>query len=163
MPAPTANACTAPTPTRPIASTGPWIPSLLPPPPALAANLIIGVGHSAWWQIVLASTPAYSHRSLPPSALSCARQFLRSCKTLLPPGVEPAERALRHQTPSRATTLPTRTDGATQIGSQHASQTKLLHGLTSSRFATIFAVHARLIVHATRLNFHVYGWAPGPC
>ena len=54
-------------PTRPIASTGPWIPSLLPPPPALAAKLIIGVGHLAWWQIVavLASTPAYSHRSLP--------------------------------------------------------------------------------------------------
>src|SRR6266852_3089640 len=71
MPAPTANACTAPTPTRPIASIGPWIPSLLPPPPALAAKLIIGVGHSAWWQIVavLASTPAYSHRSLPPSPL----------------------------------------------------------------------------------------------
>jgi hypothetical protein len=61
------------------------------------------------------------------------------------------------------TTLPTRTDGATQIGSQHASQTKLFRGLTSSRVATIFAVHARLIVLATRLNFHVYGWAPGPC
>src|ERR1700736_4489641 len=97
MPAPTANAYTAPTPTRPIASTGSWIPSPLPPPPALAAKLIIGVGHSAWWQIVavLASTPAYSHPSLPPSALSCVRQFPLSCRTLLPPGVEPTERALK--------------------------------------------------------------------
>jgi hypothetical protein len=57
---------------------------------------------------------------------------------------------------------PSSSDGwRTQIGSQHASQTKLFHGLTSPRVATIFAVHARLIVHATRLNFHVYGWAPG--
>src|ERR1700736_1270068 len=100
MPAPTANAYTAPTPTRPITSTGPWIPSPLPPPPALAAKSIIAVGHSAWWQIVagLASPPAYSHPSLPPSALSCVRQFLPSCTTLLPPGVESAERARKEIT-----------------------------------------------------------------
>ena len=49
-------------------------------------------------------------------------------------------RAQRRCTPSRATTLPTGMDGATQIGSKHASQTKLFHGLTSSRVATIFAV-----------------------
>src|SRR6266568_5928464 len=97
MPAPTANAYTAPTPTRPIASTGPWIPSPLPPPPALAAKSIIGIGHSAWWQIVavLASTPAYSHPSPRPSALFCVRQFLLSCRTSLPPSGEAAERALK--------------------------------------------------------------------
>src|SRR5438874_1230720 len=53
-------------------------------------------------------------------------------------------RAQRRYTPSRATTLPTGMDGATQIGSKHASQTKLLHGLTSSRVATIFAVPRQL-------------------
>jgi hypothetical protein len=100
--------------------------------------------------------------SITTTIISCVRQFLRSCRSLLPPGVEPAERALRHQTPSRATTLPTRTDGATQIGSQHTSQTKPFHGLTSSRVATIFAVHARLIVHATRLKFSCLWVGPRP-
>src|SRR5262252_6689828 len=66
-------------------------------------------------------------------------------------------------TPSRATTLPAGTGGATQIGSKRTSQTKLFHGLASSRVAAIFAVHAGLIVHvSTRLNFHIDGWAAGP-
>src|SRR4029077_15726751 len=87
------NAYMAPTPTTPIASTGPWIPSPLLPRPALAAKF--AVGHSAWWEIVAApvSPPAYSHRGQLPSALSCVRQFLLSCRTWLPPGVEAAERA----------------------------------------------------------------------
>jgi hypothetical protein len=46
-------------------------------------------------------------------------------------------------TPSRATTLPTRMGGATQIGSKRKFQIKLRHGLTSSRVLTTFAVHAR--------------------
>jgi hypothetical protein len=36
-------------------------------------------------------------------------------------------------TPSRATTLPARMGGATQIGSKRTFQTKLTNGLTSSR------------------------------
>ncbi len=73
-------------------------------------------------------------------------------------------RAQRRYTLSRATTLPTGMDGATQIGSKHASQTKLLHGLSSSRVATIFAVSRQL--DRTRSysdQFHIYGWAAGPC
>jgi len=52
------------------------------------------------------------------------------------------------QTPSRATTLPARMGGATQIGSKRTFQIKLIDGLTSSRVQTTFAVHAWLIVHA---------------
>jgi hypothetical protein len=67
-------------------------------------------------------------------------------------------------TPSRATTLPDGTDGATQIGSKRTFRTKLLHGLASSMVATIFAVPRPLIVHVpTRFDFHIDGWAAGPC
>jgi hypothetical protein len=45
-------------------------------------------------------------------------------------------------TPSRATTLPARMGGATQIGSKRTFQIKLIDGLTSSRVQTTFAVHA---------------------
>src|SRR6266568_2415812 len=65
-------------------------------------------------------------------------------------------RAQRRYTPSRATTLPTGMDGATQIGSKHASQTKLLHGLTSSRVATIFAVSRQL--DRTRSYSHQFSY-----
>jgi hypothetical protein len=44
-------------------------------------------------------------------------------------------------TPSRATTLPARMGGATQIGSKRTFQIKLTNGLTSSRVQTTFAVH----------------------
>jgi hypothetical protein len=46
-------------------------------------------------QIVAAPAhrPAHAHPSPQPSALSCVRQFRLSCRTLLPPDVEPAERA----------------------------------------------------------------------
>src|SRR5208282_514544 len=104
----------------------------LPPHPALATRSIIGAGRSAWWQIAVApaSPPAYSHRSLPPSALSCVRQFPRSCRTSLPPGVEAAEHALtdikhRHVLPPSC-----RNGGATQIGSKRTFQIKLRDGLT---------------------------------
>src|SRR5215470_10243706 len=67
-------------------------------------------------------------------------------------------------TPSRATTLPAGTDGATQIGSKRAFRTKLFHGLASSSVATIFAVPRPLIVHVpTRFDFHFDGWAAGSC
>jgi hypothetical protein len=47
-----------------------------------------------------------------------------------------------------------------KIGSKRRFQIKLGSGLTSSRVATTFAVHASLIVHAlTRSDFHPYGWA----
>ena len=45
-------------------------------------------------------------------------------------------------TPSRATALPVRMGGATQIGSKRTFQIKLIDGLTSSRVQTTFAVHA---------------------
>src|SRR2546421_12380308 len=100
MPALTANACGALIPTTPDASTARWTPLPLLPPLALATRLTIGAGHSAWLRIVAvpASTPAYSHRSLPPSTLSCVRQCLRSCRSLLPPGGEAAGRARRDVT-----------------------------------------------------------------
>jgi len=73
-------------------------------------------------------------------------------------------RAQRRYTPSRATTLPTGMDGATQIGSKHASQTKLLHGLTSSRIATIFAVPRQLDRTRSYSDQFSYLWgAAGPC
>src|SRR5437773_12070884 len=67
-------------------------------------------------------------------------------------------RAQRRYTPSRATTLPTGMDGATQIGSNHASQTKLLHGLTSSRVATIFAVSRSRQLDRTRSYSHQFSY-----
>src|SRR6516225_7249290 len=66
-------------------------------------------------------------------------------------------------TPSRATTLPAGTDGATQIGSKRTSQTKLSPGLASATVGAIFAVPRPLIVHVpTRFDFHIDGWAAGP-
>jgi hypothetical protein len=51
----------------------------------------------------------------------------------------------------------------TQIGSKRTLQIKLRNGLTSSRVLTTFAVHARGSYAPSRLNFHPYGWAAGPC
>jgi hypothetical protein len=79
-------------------------------------------------------------RRLLPSAPSYVRQSPPSAS--LPPGVEAAERTRKGYTPSPATTLPTRSSGATQIGSKRAFRIKLKNGLTSSRVQTIFAVHA---------------------
>src|SRR5215471_20683596 len=63
-------------------------------------------------------------------------------------GVEAVERAQtgithRHVLPP----FPPGTGGATQIGPKRAFQVKLGNGLTSSRVATTFTVHAGLIVH----------------
>src|SRR5216683_4065837 len=164
MPAPTANAYMAPTPTTPIASTGPWIPSPLLPRPALAAKSIIAVGHSAWWEIVaaLVSPPAYSHRGQRPSALSCVRQFLLSCRTWLPPGVEAAERA-RKRLHTVTCYHPSRQDGwrdtdwfKTHVPDQTPSRPHFIQS------ANDLCRPRSMIVRAPRLNFHLYGWAAGP-
>src|SRR5215469_2067596 len=74
------------------------------------------------------------------------------------------ERTKRRYTPSRATTLPAKTGGATQIGSKRTFQVKLGSGLALSRVATTFTVPRRLDhTPPTRPNFHDYGWAAGPC
>src|SRR6266566_741392 len=166
MPAPTANAYTAPTPTTPIASSGPWIPSPLLPPLALAAKSIIGAGHSAWWQSVaaLASNPAYSHPLPQPSALFCVRQFLLSCRTLLPPGVEAAGCARkdvthRHVLPPFPPGWMARHRLVQNTHPRPNSYTVSLH----PELPRSLPSHASLIVLATRLNFHVDGWAAGPC
>src|SRR5215472_7642328 len=66
-------------------------------------------------------------------------------------------------TPSRATTLPAGTGGATQIGPKRTFQIKLGNGLTSSRVATTFTVPRRLHpTPPTRPHFHGNGCAAGP-
>src|SRR5215472_202609 len=72
--------------------------------------------------------------------------------------------AKRRYTPSRATTLPAGTGGATQIGSKRAFQIKLGNGLTLSRVATTFTVPRRLDrTPPTLPNFHGNGCAAGSC
>ena len=70
------------------------------------------------------------------------RQFLLSCGTWLPPGVEAAERARKRLHTVTCYHPSARMGGATQIGSKRTFPTKLINGLTSSRVQTIFAVHA---------------------
>jgi hypothetical protein len=77
--------------------------------------------------------------------------------------MEPAERAREDIHAVTCYHLPAGTDGATQIGSKRTFQTKLFHGLASSRVAAIFAVPRPLIVHVpTRFDFHIDTWAAGP-
>src|SRR5271157_480187 len=100
-----------------------------------------------------------------PSALSCVRQCLLSCMTWLPSGME-ANRthAKRRHTPSRATSLPAGTSGATQIGSKRTFLIKLGHGLTSSRVDTTFTVPRQpdpTLISSAPFSF--LWWAADPC
>src|SRR5215831_2287877 len=164
MPAPSANAFAAPVLATPTASTVRWIPSPPLPPLALVTRFGIVVTHSATSQIVAvpASLPAHLYPPPLPSKLSCVRRSPRSSS--LPPDVEAAERTC---TCLYAVTCyhPPYSEGWRHIDwfkTRVPDQTQKRPHFIQSVIRPVPSTPLEHTAH-NQTNFHVNGWATGPC